>query len=676
MQKLLSAMLCATCLTAPAAAAGKTPVPEEVVNLTESAQLYADDSGKLDLADILRLSDEQFRPAAKTNLGFYTNPVWLRFRLPDYEERMLLRHEYALTDYLTLYAPVATGGYTSQSTGDMLPFASRALSHRLMSFWVDAVKDRWYYLRLQTAGSVNLAFQLMTARQALERDTIAQYFLGIFFGTIIVMFFYNLFIFFSLREATYLFYCLYIASFALTAATLNGSGYQLLWPQSPWMQNHAFPIFASAAMTHGIVFVALFLNLRALKRPLYLTAVVLAAVPAALFLLAFVLHPAKLVRATNAFGVPWVLFILSSAIYALWKGYKPARYFLLAWVMMLLGTVVFTLTTNGILPPNPVFLNAMFFGSALEVILLSLALADRINALKAEKERLQQAALERQKLLTDSYSRFFPRRMLELLSRDSVEEIQLGDAAQREMAILFADIRGFTSLSERMSPEDNFRFLNSYLKRVGPIIRQHSGFIDKYIGDGIMALFPEQAASALNAAIQIQETVRRYNSHRMRSGYDPIRVGIGIHKGPLMVGTVGEAERMDGTVVSDAVNLAARIESLTKRFDVGILISEMLFHELPDPTQYNARVIARVRVKGKEQPVTVLQVFDGMPQYAIQLLQETRRDFERGLFAFYDRQFDQTIAYLDQVIERNPADTVARMYLEKARYFARFVLNA
>jgi adenylate cyclase len=244
------------------------------------------------------------------------------------------------------------------------------------------------------------------------------------------------------------------------------------------------------------------------------------------------------------------------------------------------------------------------------------------------------------------------------------------------MAILFADIRGFTSLSERMSPEDNFRFLNSYLKRVGPIIRQHNGFIDKYIGDGIMALFPEQAASALNAAIQIQETVRRYNNHRMRSGYDPIRVGIGIHKGPLMVGTVGEAERMDGTVVSDAVNLAARIESLTKRFDAGILISEMLFHELPDPTQYNARVIARVRVKGKEQPVTVLQVFDGMPQYAIQLLQETRRDFERGLFAFYDRQFDQTIAYLDQVIERNPADTVARMYLEKARYFARFVLNA
>lgn len=660
--------------TSHLAALGKVPAPDEVINLTEKMEYYFDTQGNLDLADILKLPDTEFKSAARANPGFFTNPIWLRFKLPPYEERMLLRHDYAMTDYLALYAPAQTGGYSSQSTGDMLPFAQRAVQHRLMSFWIDAVKDRWYYLRLQTAGSVNFAFELMTAQQAMERDNISQYFLGIFFGVIVVMFFYNLFLFFSLREPAYIFYCLYIAFFALMAATLNGSGYQLLWAKSPWFQNHAFPLFANAAMCSGLVFVALFLNLQKLHRMLFYTAVVLATIPAIGIVLTLLVHPAKMVRITNAFGIPWVVFILISAVYALIKGYKPARYFLLAWVMMLLGTTIFTLTTRGVLPPNPFLLNAMFLGSALEVILLSLALADRINQLKKEKERLQLEALERQKVLTDSYSRFFPRRILELLNRDSVEYVQLGDAAQFEMTVLFADIRGFTTLSERMSPEDNFRFLNSYLKRVGPIIRENSGFIDKYIGDGIMALFPDQAVSALDAAIKMQATVRKYNHHRMKSGYDPIRIGIGIHKGPLMVGTVGEAERMDGTVISDAVNLAARIEALTKKFEAGILISEMVFHELPDPTQYHARVIARVKVKGKEQPVTVLQIFDGMPDYAIEMLKATRGEFERGFWAFHEKNFAEAIERFRIVVEQDPSDSVAAMYLEKSRYFARFMV--
>lgn len=674
MRKPLILSLCFLLLSAVQTISGKAPSPAQPVNLTQDMQYYLDTSGNLDLADVLKLADTDFRPAARANPGFFVQPIWLRFRLPDYEERMLLRHDYAMTDYLTLYAPAATGGYTSQSTGDMLPFERRAVNHRLMSFWIDSVKDRWYFVRLQTAGSVNFSFQLMTPQQALEHDNTAQYFLGVFFGTIVVMFFYNLFIFFSLREPAYVYYCLYIACFAFVAATLNGSAFQLFWPGSPWMQNHAFPLFANAAMASGLVFVALFLNLRALNRVLYLIACGLAIFPLLGILATLAIHPAAMVKVTNAFGIPWVLFILCSAIYAFVKGYKPARYFLLAWIMMLLGTAVFTLTSRGLLPPNPFLLNAMFFGSALEVILLSLALADRINQLKKEKERLQQEALDRQKLLTDSYSRFFPRRILDLLNRESVELIQLGDAAQFEMTVLFADIRGFTTLSERMSPEDNFRFLNSYLKRVGPIIRENNGFIDKYIGDGIMALFPEQAVSALDSAIKMQATVRKYNHHRMRSGYDPIRIGIGIHKGPLMVGTVGEAERMDGTVISDAVNLASRIEALTKKFDAGILISEMVFHELPDPTQYNARVIARVKVKGKEQPVTVLQVFDGMPDYAIDMLRQTRPEFERGFFAFHEKLFEEAARHFQQVLARNPSDSVAQMYLDKARYFSRFMV--
>jgi two-component system, sensor histidine kinase LadS len=642
----------------------------DALDLMPSLEYYVDAKGDATLDNIRKLPDAAFLPAAKANLGFFTRPVWLRFRFAWAAERLLLRHEYAMTDHLMLFHPEPKG-YHGDATGDMLPFKDRAVKHRLMSFWITPESDHWFYMRLQTNGSVNLAFTLLNPTHAMESDNVSQYFLGIFFGTILVMFFYNLFLFFSLREPAYIFYCFYIIGFAFMAGTLNGTAYQFVWPTSPWLQNRAFAIFAGAAMACGMVFVILFLNLKKLNRILYYISCGIAVSGMIVFLCGFTLNPGSSVRIANVLGILWVLCVLAGGILASVKRYKPARYFLLAWIMMLLGTTVFILSTRGILPPNPFFLNSMFLGSALEVILLSLALADRINQLKKDKEVVQVLALEKQKLLTDSYSRFFPRRMLELLERQSVEEIALGDATERHMTVLFADIRGFTTLSENMSPQDSFKFLNSYLRRVGPIIRANEGFIDKFMGDGIMALFPENAESALKAAITMQQTVRKYNHHRMKSGYDPIRIGIGIHKGALMFGTVGEHERMDGTVISDSVNLASRIESLTKKFDANVLISEMVFQELADPTLYMTRVIARVRVKGKQLPVTVLQVFDGMPDYAVEMIAKTRGDFERGFLSFHEKQFTEAASYFRRVIDANPMDSVAAMYLDKAHYFAR-----
>ncbi|AFM12458.1 7TM diverse intracellular signaling domain-containing protein [Turneriella parva] len=665
-------MLMIGLLAGKTAAAATSPIDwgtgTKQLNLGSSMDFYKDETGEASLATVRKLPDSAFASADKANLGFFVKPVWLRFRFTPTAERLMLRHDYAMTDYVTLYEP-GKNGYDENTQGDMIDFARRDVKHRLVSFWITPRSTDWYYIRLQTKGSVNLAFTLADATQALESDHVSQYFLGMFFGTIAVMFFYNFFLFFSLREPAYLFYCCYIGSFAILAGTLNGISYQLLWPASPWLQNRAFSIFAGSAMSFGIIFAMLFLNLKQLSRPLYLAAHAVGAAGTGVALSAFVLDPGTSVRIANVLGIPWVLALLSSAVLAWWRDYKPARYFLAAWIVMLAGTVVFTLTTRGVLPPNPFFVNAMLVGSALEVILLSLALADRINVLKKDKERIQQQALDKQKRLTDAYSRFFPRRMLELLDRDSVEQVTLGDATERDMTVLFADIRGFTTLSEKMTPRDSFKFLNSYLKRMSPIIRAHDGFIDKFMGDGIMALFPENSESALKAAITMQQTVRKYNHHRMKSGYDPIRIGIGIHKGALMLGTVGEQERMDGTVISDAVNLASRIESLTKKFDADVLISESVFHDLADPTVYMTRVIARVKVKGKEQPVTVLQVFDGMPDYQIEMLDKTRGAFERGFLSFHERRFADAQAMFRQVIEINPGDSVADMYLEKARYF-------
>lgn len=217
------------------------------------------------------------------------------------------------------------------------------------------------------------------------------------------------------------------------------------------------------------------------------------------------------------------------------------------------------------------------------------------------------------------------------MGKENVIDVKLGDQIQKEMSILFSDIRSFTELSEKMSPEENFNFLNSYLKTMTPCVLNQNGFIDKYIGDAIMALFPLSANDALKAAIEMQKQIRLFNNKRLKKNLDPISIGIGIHTGNLMLGTIGSDDRMEGTVISDAVNLASRIEGLTKQYGASILISQDTVFKIPDLDEYNFRILDRVRVKGKKDTVSVIEVIDGQPDFIIELFKLTKPDFEHGI---------------------------------------------
>jgi len=206
-----------------------------------------------------------------------------------------------------------------------------------------------------------------------------------------------------------------------------------------------------------------------------------------------------------------------------------------------------------------------------------------------------------------SIERFVPRAFLAKIGRPNIRSVVLGDNKRQDMTILFADIRDFTALSERMSPDDNFAFINAYLAEMGPMIARHGGFIDKYIGDGIMALF-EKADDGVRASVAMLETLERFNAARRAAGAEPIGIGIGLNSGSLMMGTIGEQHRMDGTVISDAVNLAARLESLTKDYRVPLLVSQFAVDRLDDPGAYVLRPVDTVVVRGRSQPVTIFEV--------------------------------------------------------------------
>jgi PAS domain S-box-containing protein len=278
--------------------------------------------------------------------------------------------------------------------------------------------------------------------------------------------------------------------------------------------------------------------------------------------------------------------------------------------------------------------------------------------------------ITRLKQMNQASSRFVPQEYLGFLEKMSIIDIGLGDYVTGEMTVMFSDLRGFTTVSETMTPQENFAFINSYLGRVSPPIREHHGFIIKYLGDGIHAIFPRCADDAVQAGIEKLMGVNRYNDYRHSKGRLSIAIGIGVNTGHMMVGMVGEQHRMQGDAFSDDVNLTARLEGLTKFYHISFIISAATYQRLADPGRYHIRFLDKVQVKGRKNALDLYEVYDADLPLMRQLKQETQEDYEEALRLFYARDFDAAQAKLFQILQRNPRDKVAWHHLVKATQLA------
>jgi len=311
--------------------------------------------------------------------------------------------------------------------------------------------------------------------------------------------------------------------------------------------------------------------------------------------------------------------------------------------------------TTGAFTPERVELLKVLSGQAA----ISIQNAKLYTEVRENESRLTQ--------LNKAYERFVPRQFIQFLEKSSIIDVKLGDQVQLEMSVLFSDIRGFTSLSETMTPQENFLFINSYLSRLEPVINEHHGFIDKYIGDAIMALFSGEADNAVKAGIAMLYRLAEYNQHRANSGYAPIQNGIGINTGSLILGTVGGQNRMDGTVISDAVNLASRIESLTKEYEVSLLISQQTFSRLQKPKDYAIRRVDQVKVKGKAESVTVYEVFEADPPAIKERKLATLQVFTEACSYYSLNAFKEAAQRFEECLRQNPSDRVAQIYWNRCQ---------
>ncbi len=263
-------------------------------------------------------------------------------------------------------------------------------------------------------------------------------------------------------------------------------------------------------------------------------------------------------------------------------------------------------------------------------------------------------------------SKFVPSEFIRSVGRNMITEVTLGDHTEKEVTVLFSDIRDYTSLAENMTPEENFKFVNSYVGKMGPIIHDQSGFVNQYLGDGIMALFPHSGESALKAAVAMQRKVRAYNEERISQGKPAFEIGIGLHTGSLIMGIIGDIYRNDTAIIADTVNTSSRMEGLSKHFGAKIILSEETLRATREPEQYGLRYLGQVRVKGKEKTLGIYECYDGDTDRSIALKNETLADFNRGITHFMAYEFPKATAAFDHILSLHPDDRVARYFMSKS----------
>lgn len=258
--------------------------------------------------------------------------------------------------------------------------------------------------------------------------------------------------------------------------------------------------------------------------------------------------------------------------------------------------------------------------------------------------------------------KFVPNEFIRSLGKETLTDVILGDQVEKIVTVLFTDIRDFTTLSENMTPEENFRFVSSFNARLGPIIRSHRGFINQYLGDSIMAIFPEEPEDALLAGIHMQQEVTRLNEERQQAGLPPIGAGIGMHTGPLIMGITGDEYRLDAATISDTVNTAARIESLSKHYHSDLLLSNETLRLIPNAGKYLIRNLGQVQLKGKLKHMSISECFDGRSGAEQAIKKQTLPIFQEASLCFTQGDFGKAIDLFGQVINTDASDYAAILF--------------
>jgi adenylate cyclase len=357
--------------------------------------------------------------------------------------------------------------------------------------------------------------------------------------------------------------------------------------------------------------------------------------------------------------VNWPVNLVLMLIIALFIGYVIQRLDAKrSLITMLVTLIVLNVVVMGLFALLNIWMQQL--GILLAMFLPSLA----IVAIKFMQEENQK------RFIKSAFSYYLSPTVIDEIIKDP-DSLELG-GEDREITIFFSDIKAFSTLSEKLTPQELVKRLNEYLTEMSDIILKYNGTVDKYIGDAIMAfygaplLMPDHAAKGCLAAIEMKKRLRELQEKWRKEGAEPIFARMGIHSGKATVGNMGSRTRMDYTVMGDAVNLASRLEGANKSFDTSVMISGFTYEAAREKIE--ARQLGKIRVVGKSQSVPIYELLGmkgSLPDYMYEMLEK----YNAGRAAFVKRDWKQAISMFRQAIKVLPDDGPSRIYVEKCEEY-------
>lgn len=471
---LVAAMLLAAPVAGSAAVLALGPALERAV-LEGHLFFLEDPSGALGIEEVARPERSAgFRPypGAHPSFSFSASAYWLRFTLardPGDARPWLLSVGYPPLDRIELFSPRPGGqGFDRQAAGDHLPFHAREVHEPVYDFALPAGPgEQTFYLRVQSESALTIPLRLRTA-QALDQDRAGESLaLGLFFGTLLALALYNLLLTLTIRDVSYLYYVLFVTVTGLALFSYNGLAYQFLWPEAVYWNNRSTIVLPLAALCAATLFTRSFLMVPQLAPKLDAALIALAVALGLFALLALgAISYAASAYVFSALGIGVALTLIGSGVLSMLRGYRPARYFLIAWAVLLMGLIAHALRAFGVLPGNTFTVYGIQIGAGLEMILLSLALASRITELKRDKEHAQAQALEASRRTERELESLVGQRVQELAELNSTLQKEVGERRKAQAALLrMAHHDPLTGLPNRLLFRDRFEMAVSTARR-------------------------------------------------------------------------------------------------------------------------------------------------------------------------------------------------------------------
>lgn len=531
---LLRVAVLTLCLFAHAAWAGAPRAPVEVdarlsaVDLAPHLELLEDPTGKLDFAAVQSSAAFKPVPSKGANIGFSHSAWWVRLTLDNTQARdvqPLLRQDYPLIDNIDLFQMQRDGSWKHTRTGDLRDFSSREFAHRDFLFALDlpAATQRTYYLRFASSGPIDISLGLYEQHALIGTLSREQLAYGAYYGGFIVLVLYNFFIFLVVRDRAFFYYLLYAVSYGLYFSVFNGLSFQFLWPGSPVWGNQSLLVLLAASLVFGLQFTRKFLDSPGNSPRMDKVAVALQLLALVGLLASFLLPYSALILPLALLTVLVTVTILMLGSLGLLAGYRPARYFMIAWALLLLGVLVYMFKTFGLLPHNMFTQNGFQVGSLCEMVLLSLALASRVNEMQRQSR-------------TDSLTKLFNRRFFD---ERVAFEFDRSLRSRSPISLLVADIDHFKEFNDKHGHERGDEVLKTVARQLREGVRSRD-IVCRYGGEEFALILPGMdGAQATALAESLRKTIEEAG---LSDGSITISIGVA-SPNDQVIHTVGELFR-------------------------------------------------------------------------------------------------------------------------------------